>query len=98
MTPTEYDLALLDRIAKGSADLRLSEAQHLIHMARDLVHVDRVHDWVLAQDAEFRGKLLFDLQCAAAEEDHMERQRLGAIDRSYADSLLMRGGHLVGGA
>lgn len=66
----------------------------------DLIHVDLIRVWVMGQDAEFRSDLLNELQELAAEEEHMERQRLGVIDRSYADSVLIKAGrgHLVGGA
>lgn len=44
---------------------------------RDLIHVDLIAAWVMGQDAEYRGKLMNDLQELAAEEEHIERQRAG---------------------
>ena len=81
-------------------DPTISQIETALRLIRsgDLIHVDLIRSWVMSQSAAFRGDLLNDLQELAAEEEHLERQRLGAIDRSYAATSIRQAGrgHLIG--
>jgi hypothetical protein len=88
-------------------DPRLHEVEAVFKMIRndDLIHVDLIAAWVMGQDAEFRGKLMNDLQELAAEEEHDERQRqgwpvMGTTVTDFAAHCIRQAGrgHLLGDA
>ena len=91
------DLTFLASVRKYP-DPTLSEVQHLLKLIRDMYHVDEVADFVMRQDAEWRGDLLRELQAKAAEEQYGDRQRDGyPSSAEYAADYIRKAGrgHLL---